>query len=313
MTRSIWCLAILYTVGGLPAVAQRLAPADAAQQSAPRTGPAAAVRPASKGFVWTVERDGRPVGWLMGSIHMLTPDAYPLPASMEAAFQASQVLVEETDPGELQTPEAVAEVTRRAFFPLGDSLESHVSATTYKTIVDRATKAGLPLQAVQQMRPWMVAVTLAAVEIQKGGYDPALGLDKHFRDRAVAMGKPVRTLEAAMEQVAMLEALGPALQDALVVETLSGAASEIAQTRALTAAWKAGDGAGIERLLVDDMKDSPEIFKALLLDRNARWVPQIESCLTTARCLVVVGAAHLVGRDGLIDLLRRRGYRVEQH
>jgi hypothetical protein len=264
-----------------------------------------------RGFVWTIER-GETRGWLMGSVHMLTAEAYPLPPAMERAFADAQVLVEEADPEELRTPAAATELARRAFLPAGQTLEGTVSGETFRTISERAAKLGLPAQAVARMRPWMAAVTLAALEIQQGGFDPALGVDKHFRDKAAASGKPVQNLETAMEQVAMLEALGPSLQDALVRETLGQSQTALTETRALTAAWQAGDAARLEALLVDGMKDSPEIYKALLLDRNARWVPKIEACLATGRCLVVVGAAHLVGGGGLIDVLRQRGYRVEQ-
>ena len=274
-------------------------------------GPAAAPRPVNKGLIWTVERDGK-TSWLVGSLHLLPPEAYPLPAAVEAAFQSADTLIEEADPDELRTPDAAAELLKRAFFPPGQTLQATVAASTYKVIVERATQAGLPLEAVQRMRPWMVAVTLAALEMQSAGFDPALGIDRHFRDRAVAMKKPVRTLEAALDQVAMLESMGPALQDALVIEALQGASTEVTQVRTLMTAWQAGDTAVIERLLVDSAKDSPAIHQVLFIDRNKRWVPKIEACLAAGRCMVVVGAGHLVGTDGLVDLLSRRGYRLIQ-
>jgi uncharacterized protein YbaP (TraB family) len=290
--------ALLWSASALPAVAQA-------------RGLAAAARPASQGLIWSIERDGK-TGWLVGSLHLLPAEAYPLPAAVEAAFQSAEILLEEADPDELKTPESVAELLKRAFYPAGQSLESSVSGATFKVIAERAAKAGLPLDAVQRMRPWMVAVTLAALEIQSAGFDPALGIDRHFRDRAVGMGKPVRTLEAALEQVGMLEALGPALQDALVVEALQGASNEVTQVRALLASWQAGDAAAMERLLVESTRDQPAIHQALFIDRNKRWVPKIEACLAAGRCMVVVGAGHLVGTDGLVDLLNRRGYRLSK-
>jgi uncharacterized protein YbaP (TraB family) len=271
----------------------------------------AAVGAAARGLVWAVERDGK-TSWLVGSLHLLPPEAYPLPAAIEAAFQSAETLIEEADPDELRAPETAAELLKRAFFPAGQTLQASVAASTFKVIAERAASSGLPLDAVQRMRPWMVAVTLAALEMQSAGFDPALGIDRHFRDRALAMKKPVRTLEAALDQVTMLEALGPALQDAIVLEALQGASTEVTQVKSLLAAWQAGDVAAMERLLVDGTKDSPEIYRALFVDRNHRWVPRIEACLRIGRCLVVVGAGHLVGADGLVDLLSRRGYRLTQ-
>ena len=191
-------------------------------------------------------------------------------------------------------------------------LESQLSAPTYRKIAERATKAGLPIDKLQQMKPWMIAITLVAVEMQRGGFDPNLGLDKHFRDKAPRFGKKFRTLEGAIEQIEYLERLSPQLQDALVNETLDGADEEVAQLRRIAAAWRAGDAAAVERILVDNMKDSPAVYQSLIVERNQRWIPKIDECLATARCMVVVGAAHLVGKDGLIELMRRHGYVVEQ-
>ena len=159
-------------------------------------GQAAAARPVSRGLIYEVERDGK-TSWLVGSLHLLPPEAYPLPPAVEAAFQSAETLIKEADPDELKTPEAAAELLKRALFPPGQTLQGTVAVATYKMIVERAAKAGLPIEAVQRMRPWMVAVTLSALEMQSAGFDPALGIDRHFRDRAVAMKKPVRTLEAA--------------------------------------------------------------------------------------------------------------------
>lgn len=265
----------------------------------------------SKGFIWTIQKAGR-TGWLVGSLHLLPPDAYPLPASMEAAFKAAEVLVEEADPDELSAPATAAEVVKRAFYPPGQTLEGHVSAATFRTLSDRAAQAGVPAQVLQQMRPWMVAVTLAGLEMQKSGFDPALGLDRHFRERARQTSKPLRTVETALEQIGMLESLGPALQDALVVETLRGASSEIDQARALFTAWRNGDASTMEKILVEGTRASPDIYKVLFVERNRRWMPTIEACLDASRCMIVVGAGHLVGADGLIALLRARGYTVEQ-
>jgi uncharacterized protein YbaP (TraB family) len=277
----------------------------------PQARSGAAARPATRGLIWTVERDGK-TSWLVGSLHLLPPDAYPLPATVEAAFQSAETLIEEADPDELRTPDTAAELLKRAFFPPGQTLQSSVADTTFRVIVERATKAGLPVDAIQRMRPWMAAVTLAALEMQSAGFDPSLGIDRHFRDRAIAAKKPVRTLEAALEQITMLEALGPALQDAIVIEALQGASSEVAQVKTLLSAWQAGDAAAMERLLVDSTRDSPQIHQALFIDRNKRWVPKIEACLAAGRCMVIVGSGHLVGTDGLVDLLSRRGYRLTQ-
>jgi uncharacterized protein YbaP (TraB family) len=123
----------------------------------------------------------------------------------------------------------------------------------------------------------------------------------------------VQTLESALEQIDFLESLSPQLQDSLVAATLDGAETELAQVQKILAAWKAGDPAPIERLLLSDMKGvDAKVYDTLLVGRNRRWLPKLEECFAAQRCFVVVGAAHLVGPDGLVTILRAKGYSVTQ-
>ena len=273
---------------------------------------APAAKAVNRGLIWTVEKGGRS-GWLAGSLHLLTADAYPLPPALDAAFAAADVLVEEADPEELKTPVAAMQLVSKAMYPPGMTLQSQVSKETFGKIARRAEKIGLPIDRLQGFKPWMVALTLVGLELQKGGFDPGLGLDQHFLSRAPGAGKKVRTLETALEQIDFLESLSPQLQEGLVAASLEGADTELAQVQKIAAAWKAGDTGPIENLLLTDMKSvDAAVYDTLLVGRNRRWVPQIEDCLSQQKCFVVVGAAHLVGPDGLVALLRAKGYSVKQ-
>jgi uncharacterized protein YbaP (TraB family) len=273
---------------------------------------AAAPAGINRGLIWTVERGGRS-GWLVGSLHLLTADAYPLPPSLDRAFAAADVLVEEANPEELKAPAAAMQLVAKAMYPPGTTLQSQVSKETFDKIARRAEKIGLPIERLQGFKPWMVALTLVGLELQKGGFDPGLGLDQHFLTRAPAAGKKVRTLETALQQIDFLESLSPQLQEGLVAASFEGADTELAQVQRIAAAWKAGDTVPIERLLTTDMKSvDAAVYETLLVGRNRRWVPQIEDCLSQLRCFVVVGAAHLVGPDGLVAMLQAKGYTVKQ-
>ena len=290
------------------ALAGLLAAAPFARAQNAQPAPAANGR----GLIWAVERDGR-IGWLVGSLHLLTADAYPLPPALDAAFARSEVLVEEANPEELKSPAAAMQLLAKAMYPPGTTLQSQVSKDTFEKIAKRAEKAGLPIERLQQFKPWMVALTLVGLELQRGGFDASLGLDQHFLNRAPAAGKTVRTLESAMEQIDFLESLSPQLQDGLVAATLDGAETELAQVQKIAAAWKAGDPAPIERLLLSDLQGfDAKVYDTLLVTRNQRWLPKLEECFAVQRCFVVVGAAHLVGPDGLVTMLRARGYSVTQ-
>ena len=266
---------------------------------------------AARGFMWKVERAGR-VGYLAGSLHMLTPDAYPLPASMTRAFDSSDTLMEEADLDELTSPAFAATVLSRALYLDGRTLQDEVSPETFRFIRERAGRAGLPLEALQRMKPWMVAVTLQGLELSAGGFDPALGVDRFFFDRAKRTNVTVLPLEAAIDQIAYLERLGPSLQDTLVKEQVENAAAEVTTVKQMAAAWRSGDAVALEALALGDLKDAPAIYQALIVERNRNWLPKVRSCFETRRCFVVVGAAHLLGPDGLLAALRGQGYTVTQ-
>ena len=273
--------------------------------------PSAQVASVKKGFIWKVDRGGR-TGWLVGSLHMLTPDAYPLPVSMTNAFDAADTLMEEADPDELTSAAFAATVMTRALYLDGQTLDAHISAETFRLISERAAKAGLPVELVRRMKPWMVATTLQALELQQAGFDPALGLDVHFHQKAKDASKRFLSLETGSEQVSFLENLGPGLEDALIRQNLQDAEAQVNEVRRIAAAWRAGDAPALEQLILGSMRESPAIYRSLIVARNAAWLPKVRQCLDTARCFIVVGAGHLVGAEGLVASLRRQGYTITQ-
>jgi uncharacterized protein YbaP (TraB family) len=154
---------------------------------------------------------------------------------------------------------------------------------------------------------------LEVMQWTKAGYDPELGLDKHFYDLAQAAGKSTQGLETLDFQVSLFDSMTMAEQDHLLAETLKEIDSEQANMAKLMEAWKAGDAPTVERIVLSALRQEPQLYQRLLVDRNKAWVPKLEALFARkGRTFVVVGAAHLVGPDGLISLLRAKGYTVEQ-
>jgi uncharacterized protein len=276
--------------------------AEAAEAAAASTG---------KGFIWRIERDGR-VGWLVGSIHVLTPDHYPLPAAMEKAFMRSVTLMEEVDQRELASPELLAVLQQKGFYQDNRSLETDVSPQTFAAIRQRVENLGLDIQHFQRMKPWMLSLMLMAAEVKKGGFDAAHGIDRYFFEKAPRMGKKFRALETAVEQIGFLADLDTPMQEAMFREAAEGRDSELAQVTTMANAWRRGDAAALEQIILSTLKDAPKVYDAVFVQRNRAWVPKIEACLAEGHCFIVVGAGHLVGPDGLLVDLARRGYAVTQ-
>jgi hypothetical protein len=174
---------------------------------------------------------------------------------------------------------------------------------------------GLPMAAelIRPMKPWMVMLTLTAMQVQQAGLDPALGLDQHFFDRATKARKTVIGLETAESQIDRFDKMPEPLQEQMLRTTLDELGMQNKEIGSMVAAWRRGDAPTIERDLVRALQKYPAAYQSLIVERNHNWMPQLEQCLTrTTPCMVVVGAAHLVGPDGLLTLLQRKGYRIEQ-
>jgi uncharacterized protein len=265
-----------------------------------------------KSFLWKVQ-SGSKVLYLAGSVHALSADVYPLNAAFDRAFAASGTLVEEIDLAETESLAAAPAILARGMYIDGRRFDSIVSKETAALVAARLKDSGLPVEMFQVMKPWMVMLTIAALEAQKAGLDPQLGLDKHFYDRAKAAGKTIIGLETAESQIDRLDKMSESLQEQLLLSSLSEADTARNSLKTIVSAWQRGDSTELEKTLLSDVTQYPAVYRSLIVERNQNWIPQIDACLTRAQpCMVVVGAAHLVGRDGLLTLLQRKGYKVEQ-
>lgn len=266
----------------------------------------------ARSFLWKATR-GDGVVYLVGSMHMLTKNHYPLNPAMEAAFAASDLLVEEVDLGVLLTPESQLELLNRSLLPGNQLLDQLISEETRALVASRVGKLGLPLDPLLRFKPWGLAVMLLGIQWQQAGFDQSLGLDQHFYERARGSGKVVQGLETVDFQISRFDALSAQEQEQLLAETLRELDTQMAAVTELADAWKTGDVAVVEDLVLRDLRQEPHLYELLLVERNRAWFPAIEALFSrSSPSFVVVGAAHLVGPDGLVAMLRARGYTVEQ-
>jgi uncharacterized protein len=266
----------------------------------------------AKSFAWKVTGKSGVV-YLIGSVHLLSNDFYPLQPPLEAAYKDADLLVEEVDMAELTDPTSQLSLLGRAMLPSSTPLDKVIAADTYAMLSKRAGALGLPLEPFKMLKPWMVALTLVQMEWQQAGFDPQLGLDKHFYDQAKTDGKTTQGLETAEYQISRLDGLSMEQQEHLLSESLKEMDDERANMKKLVEAWRTGDSPLVEKIVLADLKAEPVLYQRLLVERNRNWMPKIEALFSRPKhALVVVGAAHLVGPDGLLAALKAKGYTVEQ-
>jgi uncharacterized protein YbaP (TraB family) len=262
--------------------------------------------------VWKVTRDGATV-YLGGTCHVLRSDDFPLPAEFDVAYAASSRLYFETDVARMLTDEMEKVIATQGMFTDGRTLASILTPGVWQAVQAYGRKAGLSAGQLRRTRPWLLIITMAALEMQKLGVTSE-GVDFHYYHRATRTRKPTGELESFEDHIAFLTGLGAGREDEMVSKTLADLDEIPAKMTGLLAAWRTGDVARIDELMLQDMRtEHPAIFETLLVARNNAWLPRIEALFETPEVeFVLVGVGHMPGPEGLLAGLRARGCLIEQ-
>lgn len=262
--------------------------------------------------VWKASKGDENV-YLGGTVHLLRPSDYPLPQPYETAYQDSDALYFETDIRGMNDFSIQARMLGELMYQDDRTLSSVLSPEVYAQLSSYAQGVGLPMQMMEKFKPGLLVTTLQLLEFQKMGYTPQ-GVDAFFDSRAMSDGKVVGQFETVDEQIGFLSRMGDGNENQFIELSLEDMKEIETSMDAMVASWRNGDANELSAVFVDDMKQSyPSVYKELLLDRNNNWMPQIEALFAQEGTeFVLVGAAHLVGDDGLLAQLQRRGYTVTQ-
>jgi len=266
-------------------------------------------------LLWKVSDKDNAV-YLLGSFHLLRPSDYPLSGDVDAAFADAERVLFELSPEEMRSPAGSQLMMQAAMRIDGKTLQQDLDAATWTRLEAWAGKNNVPLASFTRFEPWFAGLTISIVEMTKQGLDPKLGLDNHFMDKALAAGKPTSGLERMQEQIGVLDGMDATEQRQFVAEALEQADKGSAETRRLHDAWRRGDAEALWNGMASDMREQyPRLYRRINVDRNDAWVPKIRQILDQPGdddALVVVGALHLLGEDGVVQKLRDHGYKVER-
>ncbi|WP_089153156.1 TraB/GumN family protein [Stenotrophomonas pictorum] len=304
MTRAGLLLATtMLLVAPLAAIARQAEPVAKAAQAPPVP------------LLWKVSGAQGSAVYLLGSFHMLKPTDYPVSADVDAAFSASRRLLFELSPEEMGSPQLATQMLQAALRRDGRQLKDDLDDATWQQLQAWAADNNMPVERLAGLKPWFVGLTISIAQMARQGLDPQSGLDRHLMERAAKAGKPTDGLESAAAQISMLDGMSVEEQRQLLREALEQADEGDAQSRRLHDAWRRGDDGVLWRDMAAQMKRQyPELYRRINVERNDAWLPLLQPWLQQGQgdTLVVVGALHLLGSDGVVEKLRARGYKVER-
>ncbi len=251
--------------------------------------------------------------YIGGTVHLLRPTDYPLPAEFDYAYTSASHIVFETDMDALQTISFQQKFTAAMTYSDGTKLKDHLSDEVYAKVKSRLKSKGIPVQSVEKFKPSMVSIFLTQFELSAHKM-ASEGVDSYFHNKAKNDKKLISGLETAEAQISFLATLGETDPDGLILNTLDEMDEMNEMINSLIDAWRVGDQNELTDLVVTELQDEfPEVYKAMLVDRNNLWFPQISELLKSKPTeFILVGTAHLVGEDGVLQMLKKSGYRVEQ-
>ena len=267
-----------------------------------------------KFFLWQIQSNTN-INYILGSIHFLKKEMYPINEKIENAFEESDVLVVEANLSNDKIAEATLLIMQRGMYAGDETLKKNISERTYILAEKKLKEYGIDISNFKKFKPWLLAMTITSFELMKLGLDPNFGIDKYFLDKAFNR-KEILELEGAEFQVNLLDSFSAEQQDKFLFYTLNETSKSKKQVEEMVKAWSEGNAFDMEKILYENIQKFPGlkyIYKKLIDDRNKKMADKIVSFLKRGKkFFIVVGAGHLVGKNGIIQLLRNRGVNLTQ-
>jgi uncharacterized protein YbaP (TraB family) len=251
--------------------------------------------------------------FLLGSIHVLRPGDYPLSPAVMQAYASSKSLVMEINLADMDLERLQAEMLASAMLPEGKSLPGVLGPKRYSRAESLARDVGVELATFDQFAPWFAAEAISQLQLLQLGFQPTSGVEMYFLELARHDGKSIAGLETVHDQIALFEGLSMDAQAEYLLSSLEQAHELPKQVDEMVHAWQRGDAAWFDDQLKTELGRDPVLYQSVLAARNRKWIPKIEALLNDDKnYLVIVGTGHLVGRDSVIDLLKKDGVGATQ-
>ncbi|MEX2579515.1 MAG: TraB/GumN family protein [Verrucomicrobiales bacterium] len=262
--------------------------------------------------IWKVSDEDSSV-YLAGSVHLLREKDMPIPPIFDEVYAVSDELIFEIDMAAMTDPAIAVKMRALGSLPAGENLGDRFSEETMTKLESYLSERNFPRGLFDRFTPGMVFLTLSSIEATRNGARPDLGLESQFYLKSEEDGKPSRGLETPEYQMSRFDEIDPENLEALVNESLDDIDQAEESLDEIISAWKTGDGEKIAELILEEMASGSPLREVLLTERNKNWIPIIEESLAGSdTVLFIVGAAHLVGEDSVVELLQKKGHEVSQ-
>lgn len=262
--------------------------------------------------LWQVDGEDNRI-YLLGSIHLLRETDHPIPSAINDAYNDADVLYMELDMDDADPIADQILSTELGLIQDDRTLSDLLGPEMYAQAVVLANTLQIPLKLLEKSEPWYAAVNIEIMMLMRIGFSPLYGIEYHLAEMAKRDNKEILGFETTRQQLGFLDNLSAESQREMFMQSLAEGAEMAGMMDMLVAAWHSGDIEFLEENLLTEMQQYPELNKTIVVDRNRSWAERIEVLLShQINYLIVVGTLHLVGNEGVPDLLTQQGYTVTQ-
>lgn len=262
--------------------------------------------------LWELQGENNRI-YLLGSIHLLREQDHPLPDAIYVVYEEAETLIMELDMDDVDPVATQMMTTELGLIENGGTLSELLGPEVYAEASLLAEAADIPLNLLDRAEPWFAAMNVEMMLLMRMGFNPSLGLETHLMERAQSDDKDILGFETMRQQLEFLDGLSASAQQEMFLQALEDGPEMSAMMDSMIDAWRIGDVEFMENGVLSDMQEYPELNQAIVVNRNIDWTQQIEALLDDDDdYLIIVGTLHLIGEEGVPNLLTARGHTVTQ-
>jgi len=263
-------------------------------------------------MMWQAEVNNKTI-YLVGSIHLMKPEFYPLPVAIEAAARNAETFIFETDINAVGSDELMSYILQNSMFEDGTTIDTVLADSTFALLTEKMENIGYDMNKYLVYKPWYLSLIYTMSRYRQMGFSEQLGIDRHFYDLARELNRRIGWFADPLEHTKLLLSLSNIEPNQLISHTIKQTESHYYNLENLYKLWRSGNNEELAKIVFSSFEYSPEVMETLVYQRNREWAEKIlEFANDEKNYFIVVGTGHLIGKDSLVDLLEKEGISFKQ-